>query len=176
MKRYRKHRKEVIKLGKLEGSDYDHLRWESKDRTISWNFAYCMPMLLRDILRDFASNVQSCPDWLAKEFDYNIDDACAEWSKRINQIADKFDYASKIDDTMDFLSEEDQAKMHEYLSQGTHTLCQKDKNDFEEWLATPTPEHIKDIQKKEDKIAEDMRNKLKEALQELGEIWYDLWD
>ena len=167
-------KKVVIKLGTLEGPLCEDLKWKSKDKSISWNFAYYMPYLIRDVLREMASNLRSCPSWLADEFDNDVDKACKEWTKRINKLADKFDYASKIDSPEEYLNEEDKEILSKYM-QSHFDLYRKNK-DINEIFQLPVPDGIREIREKEDKIREDMQNKLKEALQELGEIWYDLWD
>ncbi len=173
---FRKNKKEIVKLGVLEGTDCDHLKWKSKNKAMSWNFAYYMPVLMRDALREMASNLHSCPSWLAEEFDDDVDAACVEWSKILNKIADKFDYASRICNTLDFLSKEDQMKLDEYYSKDHYVDYKENKDGSVQYSLEPIPDYIEEIHKKEDVIAEDMQNKLKEALQELGEIWYDIWD
>ncbi len=169
-------RKESIKLGKLEGIDCNHLKWKSKDKALSWDFAYYMPILMRDALREMASSLHGCPSRLAEKFDNDIDAACAEWSRILNKIADKFDYASRIFDTSDFLPKEDQMKLEEYYSRDHYLDYKRNEDGSVQYTPEPTPEYIKEIHEKENKISEDMNSKLKEALQELGEIWYDLWD
>ena len=171
----RRQRKEVIKLGKLEGADCSQLKWKSKNKALSWNFACYMPVLMRDVLRELASNLNGCPGWFAEGYD-DIDTACTEWSKKLNQIADKLDYASKIDNALDFLSEEDQEVFHKWFSKDDLVVVETDEDKNVHHVLAPVPDYIRKIWDKEDEVREDMQNKLKEALQELGEIWYNLWD
>lgn len=168
-------KRKIVNLGVLEGDIYgENMVWKSKDKSLSWNFAYYMPVLIRDTLRNLAIDPAGCPGQLVDEFGGDVDMACIEWSKRLNKLADKFDYASKIFDDSQFLSDEDQKALDEYFEE----TFKFDKNDKKEFIIKPNniPDHISEIYKKEKEIVNDMEKTLKEALVELGEIWYNLWD
>lgn len=172
----RKRRKEVVKLGKLEGKDLGSLAWKSKDKSLSWDFVSYVPILLRDALKNLAANLQSCPHWMVEDSNNDIELACDKWRNLINSIANKLDYASKVDYAIDYLPEEDKNTLLNYYCQNKWIISKEDiEGNVEHVLADP-PENIKNIMKKEDSIVEDMHTKLKEALKDLGEIWYDLWD
>ena len=175
MKGYKRHKKEIIKLGKLEGKDDTHLYWKSKSKALSWGFAYYVPVLLRDALRELAQDHVGCPCRWVSKFD-DADDAVVAWGEKLKSIADKLDYASKITYTLEFLSQEDRDTVANYLAQECEPVFKKTEDGLVTSTLPPTPDYIQEIWHKEDRVAEDMHVKLKEALQELGEIWYDLWD
>lgn len=172
----KKRKKEVVKLGVLEGEDNNSLCWKSKNKALSWDFAYYMPILLRDALRELVRDLAGCPSWLVDDCGNDVDAACTEWRRRIKGIADKLDYASKVSHATDFLSQEDKDTLDSYFAQECRPVFRKTENGQIISTLPPIPDYINEILRKEDKIAEDMHTKLKEALQELGEIWYNLWD
>ena len=168
-------RRNIISLGVLESDKQGrNLVWKSKDKSLSWNFASYMPILIRDALKTLAIDPTGCPSILVDEFNGDADMACVEWSKRLNQLADKFDYASKIFESSQFLSEEDQTLLDNYYS----NIVKPTKNEEGDFVIehNSTPDYVKKIYEKEKNIVDDMEKTLKEALAELSEIWYGLWD
>lgn len=170
-------RKKVIKLGVLRGDDpYGaHLKWESKHQDIGWDIAFYMPVLIRDALRSVAANSYGFPKNFPgvsapqeEGYDKWMHEQLRAWKKKINDLADKFDYAARVNVPEEFLPEEDRKAFDEYY----------DNLKLEDVLnpSYELPENIKRIQEKECEIIDDMRSTLKEAFQELSEIWWDLWD
>ena len=174
---------EPIVLGKI-----DNYKLVDYGKDISWGLDETIAIFIRDTLRHLADTTNSYPD----KYDDNWDmyktteeweqrdktkDYYSVWINHLREISDKFDYYLKS--TNELLSEEDKEFLIQYrekyparfepIGDGNSTLVDdapKEEND-----------KYKDIiiNKYRDIETEQVRV-LREALEDLGKIFTDLWD
>lgn len=159
------------------------------DKKVTWDLDRVIAIFLRDSLLLLAKNSHSYPDPSKVSFTLNEDVAessCTEfedddekedvknylkWIKHLSVIAGKFDYY--LQDPDSFLSEEDQKALDEVYS---HYKTLEEIGLNESGFTDEDKKIMAPINARADEIEENQKKILKEALDELKEIYFDLWD
>lgn len=175
-------KKDIIKLGRIID---DKVQGESKN--CFWGLDYTLAVIIRDYLRKFADTCVSVPtvydkDWnltlsAADDHSESVDEKHNRWTNHLREIADKFDYyiQNELDllDNLDkdFLSYYHKVHPIQYIEEGNGMYRIEVQNEAEEDTA-----RYQEIQDKITEISKKQSEIVKEAFNDLGKIFPDLWD
>lgn len=175
-------RKDIIKLGKIVD---DKVQGESKN--CFWGLDYTLAVIIRDYLRKFADSCVSTPTTYDKDWnptphttgscDESFSDKHTAWTNHLREIADKFDYyiQNELDllnsSDKDFLNYYHKAHPIQYIKEGNGMCRIEIQNEAEEDTA-----RYQEIQDRISEISKRQVEVVREAFNDLGKIFPDLWD